>query len=928
MNAKKLLAIVLSVAMVLSMASFSAFAAGETVTMNGTPYATIGEALQAVADATETGDFVIKIAGEFTEAVTLVQYENKNIILDGGNAATMKATVSIDGMGRNAGRENVTVKGITFDFSDVSDGVSTNGVYILKNSTVPTGNGHNLSYAHNMTIEDCTFIGQPAATVVAIRAEGGGSWNLAINNCKGYDLHSAGQLSSVTGMTVTGGNFYDMSEGGFNLQNSKNVTISGIQLDVPDYGIRMGQASSLESGTYTITDSVIDAGVPVVVRGASAGNTVIEVTDSKLIAAEGNSAISFNEKNQQASGDITVNANSNYWSAGAPDVNYGTLVPTTEDISSYYADENMQNVILCDTDALAAQIAAIAADGTLDLNGTTYAVDYSLVIDKNITIQNGTIIGADGENFVSDAVTPLAVNGATLNLTNVKVIGGKLNEDGPASNNFANAINATDARLNVTGSELIGGDTEADFGENGSAIYAVRTVINIVNSRLATGQSTSANSIGNGIIRATDSDVSLEDTSLYAYPGSEGSHPIIYNSQDSEAFPYDAAVDMSGTMTIEEGSNPLSDIETIVPGEDLAFVGEVDTDSTLIPANKITVAFVDNGLNGEGEANEGKKVYDIVLKAANGMVINELASADLSFLFTSTQAMDYTVEAIAEMNLVQLGNRYEFNYDGVAAYEDTKPEIKIGTLTVNGYGTFDLALTGDNIVNATKKADNLVETFVTPGAAGFGALDDSATITGETIAVPTRKLTVNIDFNNAVAKNETAYQNMMVEISGGDLDVSIPVALGNDNRTVDLTYAEKDGASYTVKADTDNKYVVTFDKVLTKDIAYNVTVSGDGYRTARYTVTMTDAKTLNFWNNVMDVAQVVEEKKATSATKLNFLAGDILEDNKINIYDLSAVVSYFGETGNVENGYAQYDLNRDTKIDSKDVAYVLVSWGN
>ena len=51
------------------------------------------------------------------------------------------------------------------------------------------------------------------------------------------------------------------------------------------------------------------------------------------------------------------------------------------------------------------------------------------------------------------------------------------------------------------------------------------------------------------------------------------------------------------------------------------------------------------------------------------------------------------------------------------------------------------------------------------------------------------------------------------------------------------------------------------------------------------------------------------------------------KDNKINIYDLSAVVSYFGETGNVENGYAQYDLNRDTKIDSKDVAYVLVSWG-
>ena len=31
---------------------------------------------------------------------------------------------------------------------------------------------------------------------------------------------------------------------------------------------------------------------------------------------------------------------------------------------------------------------------------------------------------------------------------------------------------------------------------------------------------------------------------------------------------------------------------------------------------------------------------------------------------------------------------------------------------------------------------------------------------------------------------------------------------------------------------------------------------------------------------------------------------------------------------NVANKYAKYDLNRDGIIDSKDVAYVLVSWNN
>ena len=92
---------------------------------------------------------------------------------------------------------------------------------------------------------------------------------------------------------------------------------------------------------------------------------------------------------------------------------------------------------------------------------------------------------------------------------------------------------------------------------------------------------------------------------------------------------------------------------------------------------------------------------------------------------------------------------------------------------------------------------------------------------------------------------------------------------------------------------------------------------------------MTDDKVLNFWNNVKDNDTVVEEGKYSE--KKNFLAGDIVADNNINIYDLSAVVSYFATEITDEadyDKYVKYDLNRDGVIDSKDVAYVLVSWGN
>ena len=143
-----------------------------------------------------------------------------------------------------------------------------------------------------------------------------------------------------------------------------------------------------------------------------------------------------------------------------------------------------------------------------------------------------------------------------------------------------------------------------------------------------------------------------------------------------------------------------------------------------------------------------------------------------------------------------------------------------------------------------------------------------------------------------------------------------------------------DGVNKTVTADlgldmVNGSYVVEREDLVLYN-AYTVTVSGAGYRTARYTVTMTEDKALRFWNNVMDEAQVVEIGKASSAVNVTFLAGDIVKDNKINIYDLSAVVSYFGTETKTEafDTYAKYDLNRDGVIDSKDVAYVLVSWNN
>ena len=156
---------------------------------------------------------------------------------------------------------------------------------------------------------------------------------------------------------------------------------------------------------------------------------------------------------------------------------------------------------------------------------------------------------------------------------------------------------------------------------------------------------------------------------------------------------------------------------------------------------------------------------------------------------------------------------------------------------------------------------------------------------------------------------------MKATISGGDLTTPIVKTFGSEGGDI--------------IALSDNSYSFTED--LTENTAYTVTIEGAGYRTTRYTVTMTGDKTLNFWNNVKDAATVVEVGNDSSMATVNYLAGDIVMNNVIDIYDLSAVVSYFGmidlNADGTQSDYAKYDLNRDGKIDSKDVAMVLVSWG-
>ena len=329
-------------------------------------------------------------------------------------------------------------------------------------------------------------------------------------------------------------------------------------------------------------------------------------------------------------------------------------------------------------------------------------------------------------------------------------------------------------------------------------------------------------------------------------------------------------------------------------------------------ASKVSLGF---------KATADARVYDIVVKAEDATEINRLNTADLTFNLTASDAANssvvYTILPVDNITVtpdMENVNRYMFNFngkDGITA--DTGAEVKIGQVQFDGYTTngAKITFTADadkSLVTATTKSNNLVTYFGNGAFANSTAADRK--IDGVEFAVPTKKLTVNIAMNNKVTDNVKAYQDMKVEIKGAK--VAKTIDLGTDGT------AQTANGGYTVTEE------------LEQNIPYTVTVSGAGYRTARYTVNLNADKTLNFWNNVMDEAKVVEVNNEAYKKNVTFLAGDIVKDNKINIYDLSAVVSYFGTDNLVAEHpeYAKYDLNRDGVIDSKDVAYVLVSWGN
>ena len=672
------------------------------------------------------------------------------------------------------------------------------------------------------------------------------------------------------------------------------------------------------AGTYLTNPNHVTS-----ITGSSATVSSAKVSDgttTKDIKDEITSIGTVYSEEHKTNGECTVSAKVNGKEdtfttnvANIGDVKYFSLESAVA--AALVSGENETVTLLCNANGNGIIIPA-GANITIDFGGYSYTID-------------GMLVGSNG----SETNGFQLLKDANVTLKNGTIISSKLAKWGPTTPNAANATGANIVIQNYSNLRLenitIDGDQSAVTEGNPSAAYARYVLSNNNGNTVLTGNTNIIAAPGNyafdvygGWYPAYPSvTVTLDENMTGTITGKIQ----VSNGEVAEPDNFKLSI-KNGTIdgTIQDDRSAAQ--KGTYPKLNAVSGGSFTTDVSDYCEDGFAPRFV-NGKYVVGEDNSATTIklifkqpdandntlYNIVLSGVEKN-INRLNAAEFKFALTTTDAITYEIAAADGLALIpQAEGMYEFHFDGkdfnAEETPDTGVKIVIGTVKFEGYGKFTFSAEAGR-ATATTTEDNLVTDFVVGGGTGKGTLvigEDENKIEGE-IKVPKQTLTINIAMNQTVTDNATAYQDMKVVISGGDLA----------------------GETLTFDLGTNGKALVNgaynFGVELTQNRLYTVTVSGAGYRTARYTVAMTEDKTMNFWNNVMsNEITVVDDVKDT----VNFLAGDIVKDGKINIYDLSAVVAYFGTENNQAeySKFAKYDLNRDGKIDMMDISIVLTSWG-
>lgn len=246
------------------------------------PFNSVQDAIDAIEFEVGT-EFLIEIAeGTVTDALNILQHQDKNVYIRPQSGATVVVTntITIDGNGKLNNSEYVVIENIIFDFTD--DSSPPECIYL---NLVPGRVGN--SYTHNVIVNACTFRGIYGKTV-AVRSTTGGMRNLSIMNSTATDMHSLAQLRALSGYAFIQNVTLRNSGGGVNFFGAEpDLYVDSCDFEVTEYAVRSGQTSgSIRfTGSVNINNSILKSNSPtvgtIVLRGDSTNN--INIIHSNII---------------------------------------------------------------------------------------------------------------------------------------------------------------------------------------------------------------------------------------------------------------------------------------------------------------------------------------------------------------------------------------------------------------------------------------------------------------------------------------------------------------------------------------------------------------------------------------------------------------------------------------------------------------------
>ena len=271
--------------------------------------------LQEALDAYENGQTILFDAN-IEGNVTVDQVEGKDYVID-GNGYEYTGTITIDGNARMNEAETVLIKNVNFVYAG-NEEISI----IEMNSTDGA-----VRYAHNVTIEKCTFNGNGNTTAIKFRQ----CKNIVIKDCEVISGHSLAQLYGCTNVTIEGTTVKALR--GVSFGTSTGCVVKNSTFDVEKYGLRVDADGAR---TLTIEDSSVKAFLPVVARKASTnytinfeGNNTLEAPGYDVVFTTGDDEATF-----VAPAEYTVDGADNF--KVFPRDNYN-FVYTTDDLKAAVA---------------------------------------------------------------------------------------------------------------------------------------------------------------------------------------------------------------------------------------------------------------------------------------------------------------------------------------------------------------------------------------------------------------------------------------------------------------------------------------------------------------------------------------------------------------------------------------------------------------